>query len=91
MKQPDALTALPGIGPKLTEQLHRAGIDTPDALRETGAKEAWLRILAFDPSACINRLYALQGAVRGDGEKALDAKDKADLKAFVRDAKGQGK
>jgi DNA transformation protein len=46
------------------------------------SKEAWLRILARDPSACIMRLSALEGAIRGVRWHYLDADVKADLKAF---------
>lgn len=83
----DALRALPNIGPKLSEQLRAAGIDTPEALRETGAKEAWLRILAMDPSACINRLQSMESAVRGIPKAQLPKEVREDLSAFVRQAK----
>lgn len=59
------LSSLPNIGKTVEEQLNRAGINTADELKEIGAKEAWLRIQAFDDSACIHRLTALEGAVRG--------------------------
>ena len=49
----------PNLGPKLEEQLARAGIQTMEQLREVGSHEAWLRIQAFDQSACIHRLMAL--------------------------------
>lgn len=85
----ETLKSLPNIGVKLTEQLQSVGIDTRDALRAAGAKEAWLRILAQDPSACYMRLTALEGAVQGIPDKQLAQADKDDLKAFYRQAKGK--
>lgn len=46
-----ALQSLPNVGPKLEQQLRDVGIESIEQLREAGAKEAWLRILAIDPSA----------------------------------------
>ena len=49
------------IGKALEEQLIQVGIETPEALRQVGAKAAWLKIQEIDPSACIHRLLALEG------------------------------
>lgn len=76
------LQELPNIGKELEKQLHQAGVDTPGQLRETGSREAWLRIRAFDSSACLHRLSALEGAVRGIKKTELPEDVKADLKAF---------
>ncbi|NCB52897.1 MAG: competence protein TfoX [Clostridia bacterium] len=76
------LTVLPNIGREFERQLHEAGIDTPDELKKVGSREAWLRILSRDSSACIMRLSALEGAIRGVRWHNLDAATKADLKAF---------
>lgn len=59
------LSKLPNIGKTVEEQLIKAGIDTVEKLRETGAKAAWLKIREFDESACIHRLPALEGAIEG--------------------------
>lgn len=82
------LQRLPNIGPVVAQQLIQAGIETPEQLRELGSREAWLRILAFDPSACVNRLMGLEGAIRGMRYKDLPEQDKAQLRAFVRHHKG---
>jgi len=58
------LATLPNIAAKLEAQLADAGITTIDELRRVGSREAWLRILARDPSACIMRLSALEGAIQ---------------------------
>ena len=46
------LRKLPNIADKLEAQLTDVGIPTIDALKQTGSREAWLRIAAIDPSAC---------------------------------------
>lgn len=84
----DALQALPNIGADTARQLRLVGIDTPEALREAGAREAWLRILAIDDSACYNRLLGLEGAVRGLPKAQLDPETREALKVFYRQAKG---
>lgn len=40
------------------------------------------RIKAIDDSACIHRLYALEGAVQGIRKGDLSADKKAELEAF---------
>lgn len=82
------LQRAPNIGKELERQLQEIGVETVGQLRNLGAKEAWLRILARDPSACLHRLSALEGAVRGVPKKELDEAVKADLKAFYRRHKG---
>ncbi|MHB1314059.1 MAG: TfoX/Sxy family protein [Christensenellales bacterium] len=81
------LTGLVNIGAKLEEQLRLVGIKTFGQLKETGSREAWLRIRAMDPSACIMRLSALEGAIQGIRWHNLDAKTKEDLKAFYHSQK----
>ena len=76
------LAKLVNIGPKLEEQLRQVGIATPEALKAAGSREAWLRIKAIDPSACIMRLSALEGAIRGIRWHDLDAGVKAELSDF---------
>lgn len=76
------LTKLPNIAEKLEGQLNDVGISTFDELKQVGSREAWLRILARDPSACIMRLSALEGAIQGVRWHHLDEKTKASLKEF---------
>jgi len=84
------LTTLPNIAAKLEAQLAGAGITTIGELRRVGSREAWLRILARDPSACIMRLSALEGAIRGVRWHDLDEETKRALKEFYREHKGRG-
>lgn len=81
------LTTLPNIAAKMEEQLADVGITTIEQLKETGSPEAWLRILARDPSACINRLCGLEGAIQGIRWHYLDDETKASLKEFYKQHK----
>jgi len=76
------LTKLPNIAEKLEGQLNEVGITTFDELKHVGSREAWLRILARDPSACIMRLSALEGAIQGVRWHHLDEQTKTSLKEF---------
>lgn len=83
------LTSLPNIGPKLESQLQEAGIETISDLRSVGSREAWLRILSRDPSACMMRLSALEGALQGVRWQKLDEATKKDLREFYRQYKNK--
>lgn len=76
------LGTLPNIGKELERQLQEAGIDTAAQLRQIGACQAWLKIREQDPSACIHRLYALEGAVEGIKKTQLSPEKKTELKDF---------
>lgn len=78
------LTTLPNIAAKLESQLADIGITTIKQLKEVGSREAWLRILARDPSACIMRLSALEGAIQGVRWHNLDVETKKSLKEFYK-------
>ena len=76
------LSKLPNIAAKLEAQLADVGITTIEELKKVGSREAWLRILARDPSACIMRLSALEGAIQGMRWHFLDDETKKSLKEF---------
>jgi len=76
------LSKQPNIGKVVEEQLNQVGIFDLDQLKENGSKEAWLKIKAIDDSACINRLYGLEGAIRGIKKKDLPEEIKVELKEF---------
>jgi len=84
------LTKLPNIAAKLESQLADVGITTIAELKYVGSREAWLRILARDPSACIMRLSALEGAIQGVRWHYLDEAVKKSLKEFYQQHKGKG-
>ena len=76
------LANLPNIGKVVEEQLNAVGIETTEQLVQTGAENAWLKIQAIDSSACIHRLLALEGAIRGVKKTDILAERKAELKEF---------
>ena len=76
------LSSLPNIGKVVEEQLLQVGVDSAEELKRIGAREAWLRIQQIDESACIHRLMALEGAIRGVKKSMLSDEVKADLKVF---------
>lgn len=78
------LTSLPNIGAQLEKQLH---VYTPDDMKHIGSREIWLRIQKIDSSACIHRLYALEGAILNIKAKELPQVTKDDLKAFYQEHK----
>ncbi len=81
----ERLTDLPNIAPKLAENLEKAGIETPDRLRELGAEEAFLRIRTqVDVIACLHQLEALAGAAEGVRKGLLPPERKAELKSWFR-------
>lgn len=81
----EKLTDLPNIGPVLAGNLEKAGVETPDRLRELGAEEAFLRIRTrVDSTACLHQLEALAGAEAGVRKSLLPQKRKAELKAWFR-------
>lgn len=76
------LIELPNIGKEVSRQLNQVGIDTPEKLKEIGSRDAWLKIREIDPSACYNRLCALEGAIQGIRWHQLSKADKEKLKEF---------
>ena len=81
------LSKLPNIGKFLEEQLNQVGITTYEQLKETGSRQVWLKIKAIDESACIHRLYALEGAIQGVKKMELSPQIKAHLKDFYNSMK----
>lgn len=81
------LSRLPNIGKVVEAQLEEVGIKTTEDLRAIGSKEAWLKIREIDPSACIHKLYGLEGAVQGIKKSNLREETKSDLREFFRSFK----
>lgn len=76
------LSTLLSIGNKVEQQLNEVGIRTINQLIEIGSRQAWLRIKRIDDSACINRLYALEGAIQGIRWHDLSEVVKEELREF---------
>lgn len=81
------IAKLVNIGEVVEKQLADVGITTFEQLKEIGSKQAWLRIKAIDDSACIHRLLAMEGAIRGVKKTDLPEDVKEDLREFYRAAK----
>lgn len=78
------LSDLPNIGKEVEKQLNQVGITTFEKLKEIGSKEAWLKIKGIDKSACINRLYAIEGAIQNVRKIDLSKEKKEELKEFYK-------
>jgi DNA transformation protein len=76
------LCELQNIGPVVAQRLEEAGIETPEALKAIGSREAFLRLRIKDSGACLSMLCGLEGAIRGLRWHHLPDDVKADLKAF---------
>ena len=76
------LSMLPNIGKEVELQLNRVGIKSLKELQELGSKQAWMYIKNIDDSACIQRLYAIEGAIRRIKKSELPKNVKEDLKEF---------
>ena len=80
-----ALTKMPNIGETLAHKLETVGINTPEDLINAGSEQAIVRIATLDNSgACINMLYALEGAIRGIRWHGLSAERQNELKEYYR-------
>ena len=79
------LTTLPNIGATLAKKLIQVGITTPKELAEAGSENALVRLSALEGSAaCLNMLFALEGAIQGIRWHQLDREKKEALKEFYR-------
>lgn len=76
------LSKLENIGKVIEEQLNKVGIKTYEELKKAGSREAWLKIQQIDSSACIHRLYALEGAIQGVKKTLLSDEIRKELKVF---------
>jgi DNA transformation protein len=80
-----ALSDLPNVGKVLEDNLKKINIETPEQLRQIGAKEAFIRIrMQVDPGACLHMLYGIQGAIDGIPDKFLPVQTKEHLRLFYK-------
>lgn len=75
------LKDLPNLGGVVTEQLRRAGIDTPEELRRLGSVAAAVRLAEAGVDVCSSKLSALEGAIRGIRWHRIPAEERAALRA----------
>jgi len=79
----EKLTDLPNIGKTLAEKLIQADITSAQKLKETGSENALIKISVIENSgACINMLYALEGAIQGIRWHGLSTGKKQELREF---------
>lgn len=82
----DLAKQLRNVGPKLAKKLVEAGIDSPEKLRQIGAKKAFERMYpAGDTYGDFNAayLYALEGAIRNCDWLEIPDKIKQEYKEFA--------
>ena len=77
------LTDLPNVGPQLVKHLKQVGIETPEQLKSSDAESLFIQIRAFDPTACICKLMAIDGAIKGIRWHNLPLEKKEELKQFI--------
>jgi DNA transformation protein len=80
--QNNDLTNLTNIGRTLADKLKMVGISTPSDLINTGSENAMIKIKTIDKDACINMLFALEGAIQGIRWHSLDKNRKTELTEF---------
>lgn len=86
----EKLSEIPNIGKELEEYLIRVGISTPSLLKEKGSVKAFQLIHAVDHGACINMLYALEGAVQNIRCHKLGENKKKELQFYFKKIKRSG-
>jgi DNA transformation protein len=82
--QNDELSKMPNLGKTLADKLQLVGIENAKQLIDIGAENAFIRLKTVDNDACINMLYALEGAIQGIRWHNLDILRKEELKEFFR-------
>ncbi len=71
---------VPNIGKTLEKELESIGIESVEDLKALGSVEATRRIGASG-NACYNKLYALEGAIRGIRWHDIPKEERAVVKA----------
>ena len=72
---------LPNIGKILSQELEKVGIKTLGDLEEVGSAEALFMIKGVSGRSCLNKLYALQGAIQGIRWHSLSKEEKEQIKS----------
>lgn len=81
------LSKLPNIGKDTETKLIRVGITSAAELKEVGVEQAFLRLQAIDPGACLSLLYGLAGAIENVKWNQHPPQRKHELKTFYQQAK----
>ena len=83
------LTSMRNIGKEMARKLTAVGIDTPEKLREAGAKQAFFQMKSIFPHVCLVHLYTLEGAITDTDYNCLTEETKKDLKLFSDGLRGK--
>lgn len=78
------LTSLPNIGKELAKKIESIGVHSTKEFINTGAEQIFARIAATDNGACINMLYALEGAIQGIRWHEISKERKQELRSFYK-------
>ena len=70
------LQSLPNIGKALDQRLQTIGIQSIEDLNALGSVETVIRLNIHNMYACVNTLYAIEGAIRGVRWHELSKKDR---------------
>ena len=76
------LNSMKNIGKELERKLTAVGVDSPEALKELGAKHAFFKLKEVFPQVCLVHLSALEGAVQDMEFNSLPEDKKRELKEF---------
>lgn len=76
------LASMKNIGKELERKLAAVGVDSPEALKELGAKHTFFKLKEVFPQVCLVHLYALEGAVQDIEFNSLPEDKKQELKKF---------
>lgn len=82
MSESNILCELPNIGKVLAGKLNQVGIVSEQDLKNAGAENAFIKLATIDETACINMLYALEGAIQGIRWHQLSKDRKQELLEF---------
>lgn len=80
----DDLQTLPNMGKETIRRLKEVGINSASELKAVGSEQAYLRLRAIDPGACLSLLCGLEGAVQGVRWHQLPSERKEELKHFIK-------
>jgi DNA transformation protein len=78
----NSLESLPNIGKNLAEKLNQSGIDSLQSFEKLKTEEIFLALKSEYPDACLNTLYAIEGAKQNIRWHQIDKPRKKDLLAF---------
>jgi len=86
----EAIQSLPNLGPKSAEMLASAGIERIEQLRQLGSVAAFAKVKAVAPSASLNLLWAIDGALAGLPWQQVAHEHRASLLLSLEDYQQRG-